>query len=253
MVRIWERLRQQGIQQLPPIIPVVVHHGKAPWQVATNFGSLFAESEALQPYRPEFRYELRDLGQHSREEIRGEAFLRMILLLMRHILDPALPEQLPDIFALLKGLRGLAEEKTALEYLEVALRYLSIAAPDVPPQNVRAALEAAFAGSKDEGAIMTGWVEKWIEQGLEEGRPEVLTMTERLAERWRKQGEQQGQHRTLEENILRVLNRRFNQVPADIADRLQQLSVETLEVAFDEALTAFDLADFVQHLESVED
>ena len=50
------------------------------------FGSLFAESEALQPYRPEFHYELRDISRHSREEIRGEVALRLFFLLLKHIL-----------------------------------------------------------------------------------------------------------------------------------------------------------------------
>lgn len=83
-----------------------------------------------------------------------------------YIFDRGLPDELPRILALL---RGLADEKTALEYLEVALRYLSAAAEEIEPAAVRAALAAAF---DDGGGTMAGFVEKWIEEGRQEGRQE---------------------------------------------------------------------------------
>ena len=131
----------------------------------------------------------------------------------------------------------MAEEKTALEYLEVALRYLSAAAAeDVTPETVNAALQSAFRDER--GVMMAGFVEKWIEEGRQEGL---------------QVGRQEGRQEGLEESVLRVLERRFAQVPAAISAQLQSLDVETLELALDEALAATDLPDFVRRLELLGD
>lgn len=61
LVRIWERDVQKG-NTLRPIIPIVVYHGREKWRVATEFGELFTGPASLQPYWPQFRYELQDLS-----------------------------------------------------------------------------------------------------------------------------------------------------------------------------------------------
>jgi flagellar biosynthesis/type III secretory pathway protein FliH len=80
---------------------------------------------------------------------------------------------------------------------------------------------------------MTDFVAEWIEQG-------------------KKQGLEQGLEKGLEKSILRVLIRRFNQVPAGIEARLQRLPVQKLELALDETLAATDLADFDRRLGTLE-
>ena len=81
--------------------------------------------------------------------------------------------------------------------------------------------------------MMAGFIEKWMEEGKQLGLEQVL---------------EQG----LEQSILRVLIRRFNQVPAGIEARLQRLPVKKLELALDEAVLAADLADFDQRLAALE-
>ncbi|MCI0397806.1 MAG: DUF4351 domain-containing protein [Chloroflexi bacterium] len=135
---------------------------------------------------------------------------------MKHIYDPALLEQLPSVLGLL---RQLANQETALEYLETMLRYLSTAAENVTQERLTEAVETAFRGRGDK--IMPTLAEKWIEQGVER-------------------------------SILQVLERRFGQRPAALQERLASLSLETLDMVLDEALLAADLPAFEQRLKAIE-
>jgi predicted transposase/invertase (TIGR01784 family) len=222
MVRIWERARQEKAKTLPPIIPVVVYHGRTTWQIKETFDNLFEGPEDFRPYWPSFRYELQDLSRYSDEEVRGGLLTRASVLLLKYAFDPTLRHRLPTIVSLLAEL-ALADEKSALEYLHMAFRYLSSAAPDFTAEDMRAALDETF--TQDGGPTMTDFVAEWIEKG-----------------------EQQG----LEKSILRVLVRRFNRVPAGIEARLERMTIETLELVLDEAVLAADLADFDRRLADLE-
>ncbi|MBE7528201.1 MAG: Rpn family recombination-promoting nuclease/putative transposase [Ardenticatenaceae bacterium] len=116
-VRIWERDVRAG-EELRPIVPVVVYHGRERWRVATNFGELFKEDEALRPYWPAFQCELQDLSHLSDEEVRGAAQLQIGLLVLKYIFHPALRERLGDILSLFQE---LTQTQTALEYLGTVL------------------------------------------------------------------------------------------------------------------------------------
>jgi hypothetical protein len=223
MVRIWERARREKVKKLPPIIPVVVYHGRTRWCIKESFDDLFEGPEDFRPYWPSFRYELQDLSRYSDEEVRGELLTRASVLLLKYAFEPTLRYKLPDIISLFAELI-LAGEKSALEYLYKAFRYLSSAAPNFTAEDMQAVLDEAF--TQDGGPIMTDFVAEWIEQG-----------------------EQQG----LEKSILRVLVRRFNQVPAGIEARLSRMRIETLELVLDEAVLAADLADFNRRLTIIED
>jgi flagellar biosynthesis/type III secretory pathway protein FliH len=150
------------------------------------------------------------------------------VLLLKYAFDPALRHRLPGIVSLVAE---LADRKSALEYLHAAFHYLSSAAKDFTAEDMQTALNEGF--TQDGGPTMTDFVAEWIEQG-------------------KKQGLEQGLEKGLEKSILRVLIRRFNQVPAGIEARLQRLPVQKLELALDETLAATDLADFDRRLGTLE-
>jgi predicted transposase/invertase (TIGR01784 family) len=231
MVRHWERAQRDKIRPLPPVIPIVVYHGREKWQVSENFTGLFEGPEALRPYWPNFRYELQDLSRYSVEDIRGGIILRVVSMLLMSIFDPRLPERLPGIFQLLDE---LDDEQSALELLEKALRYLSATARDIDDNTIRAALNEAFKG--DGGSIMGGFVEKWIEKGKQEGL---------------QQGQQEGQQ-ALRYTILDLLMLRFDAAPASVLERLEEVTnLEVLRQLHHEAATAKSLTDFERHLETL--
>jgi hypothetical protein len=64
-------------------------------------------------------------------------------------------------------LRELVKARSGLEYLEVVLRYLAVAAPHLSDEELKHAVEEAFP--QIGGALMATIAEKWVEQGIERG------------------------------------------------------------------------------------
>jgi predicted transposase/invertase (TIGR01784 family) len=226
LVRIWEHeLRQDGKKPLTPIVPLVVYHGRVRWLVPLTFGALFEGDEALRPYWPEFAYQLCDLSAYNDDEIKGEVTLRALLLLLKHIFDDRLAEQLPAILSLL---RTLATQKTGLEFLETILRYVTQAAEKITERELAQALAEAFTPTG--GVTMTTLAEKWIEQGLE-------------------QGLEQGQLQATRDNLVQVLRIRFDFVPEVVVTAVTAINdLATLKQLLKQATVAKTLDAFTLEL-----
>ena len=164
MVRFWERRMRQKQTSLEPIIPLVVYHGRERWGAARNLAGLYQGPEEMRGYLPDFRYELCDLTAYSDEEIRGEAQTQIVLRILRYIFDRELGQRLPEIFRLFGE---LANQETALEYLETVLRYLSVTAEKVTLAELQAAVETAV--TEPRGDVMATLAQQWLEQGRQEG------------------------------------------------------------------------------------
>jgi len=68
---------------LPPVVPIVLYNGAAPWRAATDVADCFGPSlPGLEPYRPRLQYHLVDearLKLHTMPEVRNlaEALFRL--------------------------------------------------------------------------------------------------------------------------------------------------------------------------------
>ena len=231
MVRIWERAQREKVKPLPPVIPIVVCHGHEKWQVSENFTGLFEGPEALRPFWPNFRYNLQDLNQLDEAGLRGNLLLKAALLTLMRSFDPALPDQLADIF---RYVAGLSDRNMAIEFLQIVVIYISVVAKDVTAEQVSNAIDAAF--KDDGGTIMGGFVEELIEQGKQEGI---------------KVGKQEGQQ-ALRDATLNLLRLRFDAVSPSVTNRLTQVTdLEVLGKLNNQAATAETLTDFEQYLETL--
>ena len=115
MVKIWEQdLRQGSSAKLSSIIPIVIYHGTARWNIDERFISLFKCPKEIECFVPDFSYALCDISRFSDEEIRGIVVLKSTLLLLKYILRDELREHLPKILGLLRELTG---KKTGMESL----------------------------------------------------------------------------------------------------------------------------------------
>ena len=225
LVRIWEQVLQEARRKLPPIVPLVLYHGTARWQVARNFAALveWGEAAALRKYTPEFEYHLCDLSNYSEQQIRGAAILRVGLLVLKYIFRGELKQRLPEILRLLAP----AREQSALEYLRTVLRYLSVAADQLTTIDLREALETAFP--EQAGGVMPTIAETWIQEGIEKGM---------------EKGKQEGTAAVM----LRQLQRRFGPLDADLQARVRALSFARLEQLGEALLDFHSLADAVSWL-----
>lgn len=218
MVQIWQSATPKGKGELPPIVPMVIYHGRSRWQVAEDFVGLFNGPESLRQYWPAFRYQLYDLGRYSREELRGMAWNRIIYLILKHVRDPDFPEKFPGILQLF---HELSNAETAVEYLRAVLLYV-LAASEVTQEDVKVALDTVLSDEGDK--IMPTLAEQWIEEG---------------------------QYKATVNIILDTLLLRFDAAPTVVSERIAKIEdIEVLIQLHRRAVTAESLAEFEQVLDT---
>ena len=196
---------------LPAILPVVVYHGRQPWNIPLDSRALFDAPAALDPFIPAFRYVLTDLTTYSDEELQGDALLRVALLVLKYIFSPQLGERLPGILTLLAN---LAEQRSGLDYLYTVLRYVASGAPHLSRTVLSESVQRIFTRGNE---IMSTIAEEWVREGLSEGRREEAAAL-----------------------VKRLLASRFGDLPEWVDARLQTASLARLE---DYAVRVLDAAN----------
>jgi predicted transposase/invertase (TIGR01784 family) len=223
MVNQWQ---QQVKEKMPltPILPLVIYHGEHPWQVATEFAALLDVPEALRSYQPNFSYHLSDFSHLSDETIRGEIWLRVSLSVLRAIFNPQLRYQLGNLVQLLFQ---LSNQQTGLEYIRTILYYLSDATEKVTRAELGQVLrQQGREGERLMATIRQEYIQEGVQLGLKQGRIE-----------------------TLQNNVLELLEIRFEEVSEEIEEQITAGTDTTiLRQLLREAATAVSLPVFVEKL-----
>ena len=215
MARIWEQAVKLGDSKpLPPVIPVVVYHGRSKWKVGLDFHDLFDLPESLQEYLPDFRYLLCDLTQYSDEEMRGGG---------KHIFAEDLADRLPGILKLLKD---LLNKRSGLEYLETLLRYVASGSDQIREEEIECGIKEILR--EKGGDIMPTLAEQWIEQGIQQG----ILETSRTA-------------------LIEVLEERFETVSQTLRNRLKAITdPDILKSLHKKALNAGSIEEFTAEVKA---
>lgn len=217
LTRIWQKHPKKGRTYLQPILPLVVYHGEGEWRINQEFRGMFSEKlpPVFQPYLPNFRYWLLDLGNYPDENIKGWAILQACFRLLKYVRSQEFGAQFEQSIRLLME---LPHQQTALQYVETMLRYATSAATETSEKDIRTIVQ----GLVDEGdKLMSTIAENWFEQGI-------------------KKGVYQGQL----DSLIRTLHRLFGELPPDLPDKLEQLSLAQLQQAFDVAFDVPGLTKF---------
>lgn len=208
-VRAWEQHRKHTLAGLlPPIIPLVLYHGRTRWQVPTSFRTLVQCPPELEPFVPDFRYLLCDLSAYSDDEIQGEVLARSALLVLKYIFRADLPERLPWLLGLLGD---LATKRTGIEYLHTFLQYLVCTADTLDAETLQQALDTALPSVG--GTDMPTIAERWMEQGRLQGR---------------QQGRQEGRTEGEAALLVRLVERKFTRLPSKYRTRMEAADAQTL-------------------------
>jgi predicted transposase YdaD len=165
IVQFWERLRDQGCERLPLIIPIVFYHGSDRWNAPRRLGDLIEPSGIveLQKYIPDYEYDLRDFSPAGGEEIKGQPRLRAGLQLLRDIFSSDLGQRLPEVFRHLREMQWA----DAIQYARSLAAYVSSANKKISKEEVKIAMQEAFAREEfDKSAL---FIQEWIQEGREEG------------------------------------------------------------------------------------
>ena len=167
MVRIWEK-EQRRHKKLAAILPIVFYHGVEGWHYSHEFADLLDVPASFKAYTPHFNHLLVDLSTYSDEEVRGEIWLQVCLLMMKHIYDNDLGKRLPRILGLL---HELAHEESVMEMLQTVLLYATEVSGVVSEDDIRQSMRAVVPPERRDAMEKT-LAQKWIQQGKEEGREE---------------------------------------------------------------------------------
>ncbi|MEJ7731290.1 MAG: Rpn family recombination-promoting nuclease/putative transposase [Polyangiaceae bacterium] len=175
--RIWARWRTEhpGPVVLPPVLPIVVHHGAGGWRHAVSLAELYALDAAQQAafavHLPALRFVLYDLGIEPEEAVarRGLTALGKLALLCLKLARRS-PNILVDLTPWLYLFAGVLAAPDGVRALARVLIYI-LQATSVPPEEVPALIEERFGDRGREAFMLTG-AQQLVEQGRAEGRVE---------------------------------------------------------------------------------
>jgi len=192
----------------------VLYHGQRRWQTPDSFLSLFGEMDAgLRPYIPNFRHALCDLSLPEPGQIRGTVVSRLVLLALKHIFDPSPKQALAEILPLA---REILDKNTALEMLEVLLRYYVQTTQTLDEHDIHELLTQ----TTEEGDMPT-FIDRYIEQGRQQG---LFVGKQEGREEGRLEGRQE-ERRAL---LSRLLKRKFGSLTPAQRRRIEQAGGEEL-------------------------
>jgi predicted transposase/invertase (TIGR01784 family) len=219
-VRIFELHRKQHPgQPLSPIIPLVLYHGKPRWRVPFGFQSLFGELSAeLAAYVPNFRYTLCNLNLPEPERIRDAVLCRAVFLALKHIFDPEPKRALAEILPLI---REILNRETALEMLEVVLRYYVQATQRLDESDICQLITETSHGEDYMQTFIDRYIEQGRQQGLFAGRKEGRREGHR-------EGRREGQREERENLLIRLMQRKFGPLGPEYLQRIHEADGEVL-------------------------
>jgi len=207
MVRIWDEylLNNEGVKYLPPVIPVVLYHGRTKWKTDTRFTALFKVPTVLKKFIPNFRYRLLDINKVPDEEINGVAVLKILLMSLKYIFKKDLKDKLPEILKLFQEVKN---KNSVFDYLVALLTYLGSSAVNLTEEDIEVSVSEVF---EQGGKIMATIAEKWLNKGKEEGKEEGI-----------KEGKKEGKW----EMILNLLR---EGLPVDIIAKTSGFSADQIK------------------------
>jgi predicted transposase YdaD len=223
VMRLWEQLvrDQPGLQKLPPIMPVLLHHSDTGWTAATSFHDLIAgdgpEMAALLPHIPSFAVRLIDLSGGRAGDLVEQALTalgKVVLWSMSVAGDDARLER--EIGRIGEALDEVLRAPDGLAALEALLRYLVATHERLSVQDVGEILEEA-----------TG----------PQAREVVVTVFDEI--------EQRGERRGRAQTLLDLLALRFGAVPAKVSARILAAEEDVLTSWTTRVLSAPTLKDVI--------
>ena len=218
--------------KLPPILPLVLYNGLPAWHAALNVEDLFTSSPpGLESFRPRLVYHLID---EARLKLHPAQSVRTAVDALFRLEQSRTPE---DLRTLIQSLNRLLNDPTLTQLRRTFTiwikRLLQRKALPVYEHEINQIKNLTEADTMLAERIDM-WFEEKRQQGLQQGIQEGL-----------QQGMQQGMNAGRKAEAARLLERqlrhRFGDLPAAIAQRLQDADIDQLETWSERLLDAHSL------------
>ena len=236
LLRIWDRwlAEHPKAKRLPPVIPIVLHHGPKPWAPTTEVFDLIELEEDLRPmlaaYLPHMRFVLDDLGGLKDEALAErslEVFAEITLRALARLRDS--PDPVADLKRWLPLFHTMLHDNSGLRRLRAILEYLHHVT-DAEQDAVRRVVREIAPAKEDE--IMTTLADRLRQEGWQQGR-----------QQGRQEGRQEGRDTNARNVLLRQLALRFGAIDDDTRARVETATYKELTVWSDRVITAGSLGE----------
>ena len=179
MIEIWEtKIKKEGTNELPMIIPLVIYHGKDNWNIKTTLGEMINGYEELpkniKKYVPNYEYLLYDISRYTDEEIKGEAQLRIILNVFRDIFTKNSRGLQESILEAVEYLVELEDKQSGIEYFETLMRYIFSARANLTETDVKEIIKKIETTYPEGSEVVMTLAEKFMEEGVMKGLEKVV-------------------------------------------------------------------------------
>jgi len=170
VVSLWDqKVNKEGSSTLPPVIPLVIYHGKERWQIKHDLASVIEGieelPEPLKRFIPNYEYLFYDFSPYSAADIRGGVELRIFISILNAIFKNE-KEFVTTLTRSMQALEELGRGKKATDYLETMVRYIISAREDMSYVDMRDAVKKV---SPKGGEVIMTIAEKLINEGMEKG------------------------------------------------------------------------------------
>ena len=238
--------------KLPPVLPLVLYNGHAPWGASREVSELVEEVPGgLERYRPQLRYCLLDEARIADSELES---LRNLAAALFRLEKSRGPEDIQRVLAAL--IEWLQEPDLAELRRSFALWLVRVLLPGRVPGVTIPQLEDLQEVRSMLAESVLEWTQQWKQEGLEEGRREGLAegrqegLQEGLQE-GRQEGRREERQEALEKargTLLRDLERRFGPLPEEVRRQVEAIAAieELIELSLRAgaapSLTALELS-----------
>ncbi len=197
-------------KKLPPVLPIVLYNGEAPWNAAQSISELLQPMpDSLKAFQPAQHYWLIDEGRHSAEALEQLENLTAAIIRAELAEDQA---KLAKVVANIDlWLRNPAQQALRKDIQTWLIDLLKHRIPDIKVDEVQQLTEI-------ESMLARNWSEKWLAEGKAQGKTEGKL-----------EGKLEG--KTEGEILLfqKQLKKRFGELPHWATEKLQTASVEQIE------------------------
>jgi len=219
-----ESVREKAGYRLPPVIAIILHHGKSKFKGKTELLEYFHSLPGLEEHLPRFRAILFDLSTIADDDpILDDPEvpeLRVVLLVLKTIFRSEVPLTLEDV---LRELKPYSDDPETRRLIRATWVYLTSNA-EYMQKNIKALL-----GTFEE---ITG----------EEMMPTMVEI-------WKAEGEARGEIKGKAESVLKVIRTKFKKIPKEVERAVLGMSDSiALESLLEHAIHSNTLDEFAEWL-----
>ena len=228
IISIWElHLKRNEIKdkyktkKLPIVLPVLLYHGKEKLSSGEQLtDSMEGPVKELAQFIPDFKTLVYDLSDYSDDELKGNAALRVVLLMLKHIFDDDFPSEFKKIMKIFKE---VLESKTGLESFLPLIRYVFSTREDLSVKDIVETVSRHI--SKEKGGKIMTLAEKLREEGEKIGEARGEEVGEKRGEA---RGKKIGEVEKAREVLIILAQDKFDLSGGSVVKDIK--SIETLEI-----------------------